>query len=65
MKIVAPKPVRARPVAFANYSLPKWIQTSPVKSELSEEVSLTESKTANETQERPDARALNFEVMPK
>jgi hypothetical protein len=47
IKIAAPKPVRARPVAFANYSLPKWIQTSPVKSEMSEDVS--ETRVPNET----------------
>ena len=62
-KIAAPKPVRAKPVAFANYSLPKWIQTSPAKSELSEDASANESKVNNEVQDK--LRTLNFEEVPK
>ena len=63
MKIAAPKPVRARPVAFANYSLPKWIQTSPAKSEISEDVSANESQVNNKWQDK--SRTLNFEEVPE
>jgi hypothetical protein len=36
MKIAAPKPVRARPLAFALNNNSKWIQASPIKSETSD-----------------------------
>jgi len=36
LKIAAPKPVRARPLALTHMTNSKWIETSPIKSENTE-----------------------------
>lgn len=34
VKIAAPKPVRARTLAFSNFYNSKWMETSPIKNEI-------------------------------